>query len=202
MFVTFEGIDGAGKSTQARLLAEDLGADTVLLREPGGTPAGERVRELIKDPDLALSPRAELMLFCAARAELVETVIRPALRDGRRPRRDRFADSTLAYQGIVRGLGPELVATLNAAAVSGCVPDRTVLLRIEPERSTGRAADRLDFGTDRFEREGLDFQRRLAAAFDEIASAEPDRFRVVDGSGSVAEVQEAVRTAVGVGAPR
>ena len=104
MFVTLEGVDGAGKSTQAKLLAEALGPDTLLLREPGGTPAGERLRDLLKDASVELTPRAELMLFCAARAELVERVIVPAIDDGRDVVCDRFVDSTVAYQGGARGI--------------------------------------------------------------------------------------------------
>ena len=120
MFVTLEGVDGAGKSTQARLLAEALGPDTLLLREPGGTPAGERLRAILKDASVELTPRAELMLFCAARAELVDRVIVPALAAGRDVVCDRFADSTAAYQGGARDIDPDLVGALNAAAVRDC----------------------------------------------------------------------------------
>ena len=112
MFITLEGIDRSGKTTQAALLAQALGPDAVLLREPGGTPAGERIRELLKDPDLELGPGAELLLFNAARAELCREVVRPALDDGRDVVCDRFIDSTVAYQGVARGLGVEQVERL------------------------------------------------------------------------------------------
>lgn len=200
MFVSFEGIDGAGKSTQAALLAEALGADddALLLREPGGTPAGERLREILKDPALELSPRAELLLFLAARAELVETVIRPALEAGQPVVCDRFMDSTVAYQGAARGLGTELVAELNAVAVAGCVPDRTVLLRLPPAEAADRGAGRGDFGSDRFESEGDSFQATIATAFERLAEAEPERIVVVDGDGEPAAVHARVLEALGV----
>lgn len=197
MFVTFEGVDGAGKSTQAQLLAAALGPGTVLLREPGGTPAGERLRELLKDASLELTPRAELMLFCAARAELVDRVIAPALAAGRDVVCDRFVDSTVAYQGGARGIDADLVATLNAAAVQGCMPDRTILLKLDAGLAGERAEGRCEAPiSDRFESEGRGFQDRIAAEFDRIAAAEPQRLAVVDAGGSVAEVHERVREAL------
>jgi dTMP kinase len=199
VFVTLEGVDGAGKSTQARLLAEALGPETVLLREPGGTVAGERLRDIIKDASVELTPRAELMLFCAARAELVDQVIVPSLAAGRDVVCDRFVDSTAAYQGGARGIDPGLVATLNAAAVRGCMPDRTVLLRLDTETAVERARDRCESPiSDRFEAEGDRFQDRIAAEFDRIAAAEPERFVVVDAVGSVDEVHERVFRALGL----
>ncbi len=205
MFVTFEGIDGAGKSTQARLLAERprVGAETdapLLLREPGGTPAGERLREILKDPELSLHPRAELLLFLAARAELVEQVIRPALETGRDVVCDRFSDSTVAYQGAGRGLGVEFVQRACADAVAGCVPDRTVLLQLPVAEAGERGAGRGDFGADRFEREGAAFQATIAGCFDELAAAEPERFLVVDGAGEPGEVHERVLAGLGLDA--
>jgi dTMP kinase len=193
VFVTLEGVDGAGKSTQARLLAEALGPETVLLREPGGTVAGERLRDLLKDASVELTPRAELMLFCAARAELVDQVIVPSLAAGRDVVCDRFVDSTAAYQGGARGIDPGLVATLNAAAVRGCMPDRTVLLRLDTETAVERARDRCESPiSDRFEAEGDRFQDRIAPEFDRTAAAEPERFVVVDAVGSIDEVHERV----------
>ena len=192
MFVTLEGVDGAGKSTQARMLAEALGPETVLLREPGGTVAGERLRELLKDASVELTPRAELMLFCAARAELVDQVISPSLAAGRDVVCDRFVDSTAAYQGGARGIDPGLVATLNAAAVRGCMPDRTILLRLDTETAVERARERCESPiSDRFEAEGDRFQDRIAAA-------EPQRVATVDAAGSVAEVHARVREALGI----
>lgn len=198
MFVTLEGIDGAGKSTQARMLAEALGPQTVLLREPGGTPAGEALRGLLKDRSLGLEPRTELLLFCAARAELVERVIGPALAAGRDIVCDRFTDSTLAYQGHARGLGPGLVERANEIAVASRMPERTVLLRIDPERAAERAGERRgEAAADRFEAEGLPFQRQIAAAFELIAATDRERIVVVDADGPAdavhARVLEAVR---------
>ena len=189
MFVTLEGVDGAGKSTQAKLLADALGPETLLLREPGGTPAGERLRDLLKDASVELTPRAELMLFCAARAELVERVIVPAIESGQHVVCDRFVDSTVAYQGGARGIDVGLVRTLNTAAVRGCMPDRTVLLRADTATAVERARDRCDSPiSDRFESEGAGFQDRIAAAFDRIV--------VVDADGTVEEVHARVREAL------
>jgi dTMP kinase len=202
MFISFEGIDGAGKSTQAQLLADALAeaagpGSVLLLREPGGTPAGERIRELLKDPALELSPRAELLLFLAARAELVEAVIKPALAEGRTVICDRFMDSTVAYQGAARGLGVERVAGLNGVAVDGCVPDRTVLLRLDRGSAAARGEGRGDYGADRFEREDDGFKGAIADCFDELAAAEPARFCVIDGAGAPGEVHERVVAALG-----
>jgi dTMP kinase len=138
------------------------------------------------------------LLFCAARAELVERVIRPALAAGRDVVCDRFVDSTTAYQGAARGLDPGLVARLNEAAVAGCMPDRTVLLRIGLADAAGRAEDRGGpRASDRFEREDEEFHARIAAAFDEIAAADPERVAVVDGDGTVEEVHARVVEALG-----
>src|SRR2546421_12502842 len=140
MFVSLEGIDGSGKSTQAKLLAEALGADTVLVREPGGTAAAERVRELLADGELELDPMAELLLFCAARADLVRRVIRPALEAGRNVVSDRFADSSTAYQGGGRGLGVELGDSISEAAAEGLRPDLTLLISGDAELAAERSA--------------------------------------------------------------
>jgi dTMP kinase len=191
LFVSLEGVDGSGKSTQARLLVEALGEGTVAIREPGGTAAAERIRELLADPGLELDPLAELMLFLAARAEVTERVIRPALEAGRVVVADRFSDSSVAYQGAARGLGVGEVISLCDAATDGLWPDLTLFLRIDPETGLGRAD-----GDDRFEQEGLDLQREVAAAYEEIAQIAPDRFVVVDADGSVEEVHERVMEAV------
>lgn len=191
MFVSLEGIDGSGKSTQARLLVEALGPETVAIREPGGTAAAERIRELLADPQLELEPLAELMLFCAARADLTERVIRPALEAGRDVVSDRFSDSSVAYQGAARGLGVGEVISLCDTATDGLWPDLTLLLRVDPEVGLGRAD-----GSDRFEAEGLELQRAVATAYEEIAQIAPDRVVVVDASGTAEEVHRRVMAAV------
>jgi dTMP kinase len=191
LFVSLEGIDGSGKSTQARLLAEALGPDTLLIREPGGTEAAERVRELLADPGVPLEPLAELLLFLAARADLTSRVIRPALAEGRDVVSDRFADSSVAYQGVARGLGVGEVISLTDAASEGLWPDLTVLLRVSPEVGTDRTE-----GADRFEGEGLDLQRAVAQAYEEIARIASDRVVIVDGEQSVDDVHRQVMEAV------
>ena len=191
MFVSLEGIDGSGKSTQARLLAEALGPETLEIREPGGTEAAERIRELLADPTLALEPYAELLLFLAARADLTERVIRPALDAGRTVVSDRFADSTVAYQGAARGLGVGETISLSDAATDGLWPDLTILLRVDPEVGLGRTD-----GDDRFESEGLELQKAVAEAYEEIAQIASDRVVALDASGSVEEVHEQVMEAV------
>ena len=191
MFVSLEGIDGSGKSTQARLLVEALGEDTVAIREPGGTEAAERIRELLADPGVELEPLAELMLFLAARADLTERVIRPALEAGRRVVADRFSDSSVAYQGAARGLGVGEVIGLCEIATDGLWPDLTLLLRLDPETGFGRAD-----GEDRFEQEGLALQRGVAEAYEEIAIIASDRVVVIDATGTVEEVHERVMEAV------
>lgn len=183
MFISLEGIDGSGKSTQARLLAEALGEGTVAIREPGGTEAAERIRELLADPGVELEPLAELMLFLAARADLTERVIRPALEDGRHVVADRFSDSSVAYQGAARGLGVGEVIGLCDTATDGLWPDLTLLLKIDPETGLGRAD-----GEDRFEQEGLGLQQQVATAYEEIATIASDRVVAIDAAGSVEEV--------------
>ncbi|HEX3042554.1 MAG TPA: dTMP kinase [Solirubrobacterales bacterium] len=191
MFVSLEGVDGSGKSTQARLLVEALGGDTVAIREPGGTEAAERIRELLADPTVELDPMAELMLFLAARADLTERVIRPALETGRDVVADRFSDSSVAYQGAARELGVGEVIGLCETATDGLWPDLTLLLRIEPETGLGRAA-----GDDRFEQEGLALQQAVATAYEEIAMIASDRVTVIDATGTVEEVHARVMEAV------
>ncbi len=183
MFVSLEGIDGSGKSTQAKLLAESLGPETLLIREPGGTGAAERIRDLLADPTLKIDPFAELLLFSAARADLVARVIRPATERGLDIVADRFADSSIAYQGGARGLGTSHVLSLTDTVIDGLWPDLTVLLRVDPETGLGRAD-----GEDRLEAEGLELQRAVAEAYEEIAAIAADRVVVVDASGSVEEV--------------
>jgi len=191
VFITLEGIDRSGKTTQARLLAEALGPETVALREPGGTAAGERVRELLKDPTVELEPLAELMLFCAARAQLVAEVIRPALEAGRDVVSDRFSDSSVAYQGHARGLGAERVKRLCGEATEGLEPDLTLLIRVDPMLAAEREGS-----SDRFEAEGSELQHAVAAGYEALALEHPDRIVVLDGGGSVEEVHAEVMEAV------
>jgi len=191
MFISLEGVDGSGKSTQARLLAEALGPETVAIREPGGTAAAEEIRKLLTDSTLPLEPMAELLLFLAARADLTERVIRPALEAGHEVVADRFSDSSVAYQGSARGLGVGEVISLCDHATDGLWPDLTLLLKIDPEDSLGRAE-----GEDRFEAEGLILQQAVAMAYEEIAMIASDRVTVVDATGTIEEVHARVLAAV------
>jgi dTMP kinase len=191
LFISLEGVDGSGKSTQARLLVEALGEGTVAIREPGGTQAAERIRELLADPEVKLEPLAELMLFLAARADLTERVIRPALEAGAHVVADRFSDSSVAYQGTARGLGVGEVIGLCEIATDGLWPDLTLLLRLDPETGLGRAES-----DDRFEQEGLGLQQAVAEAYEEIAVIASDRVVVIDAAGSVEEVHARVMEAV------
>jgi dTMP kinase len=197
MFISFEGLDGCGKTTQAAMLADALEAEgerIVRVREPGGTPAGERIRSLLLDPGESISPVAEALLYAAARAQLVADVIRPALRDGAHVVADRFVDSTLAYQGIARGLGVDEVLEVNRFATGGLFPDRTLLLRLDG----GEAARRRDAEPDRIEAEGESFQAAVARGFEELAARFPERIVEVDASGPPDQVLERVRRAAGV----
>ncbi|HEX5247079.1 MAG TPA: dTMP kinase [Gaiellaceae bacterium] len=190
MFVTFEGVDGSGKSTQAELLRNALaveGREVVLTREPGGTELGERVRELVLNgPEM--TPWAEAALFAAARAELVATVMRPALERGADVVSDRYIDSSLAYQGIARGVGIEHVLELNLHVVQGLMPDLTVLLLLDPVEAGRRAGE-----TDRLERAGADFRARVDAAYRELAERFPERIVALDGGRPAAELSEVIR---------
>jgi dTMP kinase len=191
VFIALEGVDGSGKTTQAARLAEALGPETLLVREPGGTAAGERIRELLKEPGIRLDPMAELLLFCAARAQLVEEVIRPALDAGKTVVCDRFGDSSVAYQGNARGLGAERVEELCDLATGGLWPDLTILLRLHPEVAAERIAAE-GRAADRFEGEGMELQRLVAEGYEEAAGRHPERIHVVDASGAPDDVHAAV----------
>jgi len=180
--ITIEGLDGAGKSTLALGLHSALGERGVrveLLREPGGVALSERIRELVMDPAFAVDPRAEALLYAAARAQLVRERLRPLLDAGVVVLLDRFVDSSLAYQGGGRELGLEPVRAINRFATGSLAPDRTLLLRIAPAAGRARQGMRAS-APDRLEREDEDFFERIAAAYDELARSEPERFRVID----------------------
>jgi dTMP kinase len=185
--ITIEGIDGAGKSTLAASLQRALatrGLDARLVREPGGVELAERLRELVTDPALHVPARAEALLYAAARAQLVEELLRPLLDDGALLLLDRFSDSTLAYQGGGRGLGVEEMRRLDRFATGGLAPDRTLLLRLAPPVARARLGGRT--GTparpDRLEGETERFFEAVAATYEQLAAAEPDRFRVLDAA--------------------
>ncbi|MDQ3992568.1 MAG: dTMP kinase [Actinomycetota bacterium] len=195
MFVTFEGVDGSGKTTQVELLAAQLravGRDVVVTREPGGTPLGEAVRELLLG-GATMSPWAEAALFAAARAELVGTVIAPALDRGAWVVCDRYLDSSLAYQGLARGLGVEEVLELNLRVTGGLLPDRTFVLLVD----AGESERRVGLDGDRIEREGGSFRERVAAAYSALAERFPDRIVALDGTCPVDDVARAVRENLG-----
>jgi dTMP kinase len=199
LFVTFEGGEGTGKSTQLSRLAERLrgsGLDPLETREPGGTPLAERVRAVLLDPALAVSPLAEALLMEAARADLVRGLIRPALAAGRVVLCDRYADSTLAYQGAGRGLDRAMLEAWNTAATGGLIPDLTFLFDLDPALGLdrrGRAAGE----TNRLDREDREFHERVRRRYLELADAEPRRWTVLDARLPEAELAARVWSAVG-----
>ena len=190
-FIAFEGGEGAGKSTQEALLAQALterGHTVVRTREPGGTPAGEAIRHVLLSPEFeGLDPRAEALLFAAARGEHVARVIRPALERGDVVICDRYLDSSVAYQGFGRELGPKRVRDLSLWATHELLPDLTVVLDVDPEVGLARFAER-----DRLESEPLEYHRTVRAAFLTLAEADPDRYLVLDARADVNEIAAAI----------
>jgi dTMP kinase len=180
--ITIEGIDGAGKSTLAAALTDALaqrGVQATLLREPGGVRTAERIRELVRDPEATIGARAEALLYAAARAQLVEEALEPLLGDGHVVLLDRFVDSSLAYQGAGRELGIDAVAAINAFGTGGLVPDRTLLLRIDPAAGRARSTQR-GAPPDRLEQQPDAFFARIASAYDALARSDTERIRVID----------------------
>jgi dTMP kinase len=195
LFITFEGIDGCGKTTQLRLLARHLrgAVETV---EPGGTDIGNQVRRILLDPESrAMTARAELLLYFASRAQNVAEVIRPALQAGKTVLCDRFTDSTLAYQGWGRGLDCDMIRTLDRIACEGLKPDITILIDIDLETSIARARERnLRFSAieTRMDEESLEFFRRVREGYHALADSEPERFIVVDGKAKIGVVAKTI----------
>ena len=192
-FITFEGVEGSGKTTQVELLADRLrhaGRTVVTTREPGGTPISDRIRAVVLDrQNVEIHPHTEALLMCAARAQLVHEVIQPALDAGQVIICDRYSDSTFAYQGYARGQDLATLRSINAFATGGLLPDLTVLLDLPVEdglqRRFGAGGDG---STNRMDRLDLNFHRKVAAGYHALAQAEPDRWRLVDAQGSVDDV--------------
>lgn len=193
MFIAFEGSDGSGKSTQVSKFvdwAERAGHRPLHTRQPGGTPAGMYIRQVLLNPTTGdLDPMAEALLFAADRAHHVSRLIRPALADGRMVVSDRYVDSSIAYQGYGRGLGGEVVRHINDIATGGVRPDLTIVIDLDPADAHARATVT---ETDRMEGEGVAFQRTVLAGLRACAAAEPERYAVIDGSGTEDEVHARV----------
>ncbi len=207
LFLSFEGGEGSGKSLQARGLAQTLterGRDVVLTREPGGTAAGERIRDiLLHAREIPLSPEAQVLLFSSARAQLVREVIRPALEAGKIVIADRFFDSTIVYQGYGHGVSLQAIREVTALAVGTLVPDRTFLLDVPVEVGLARSDWRAEARWDRFEADATDFHLRVREAYLRLAAAEPRRFAVIAADRDEAAVATDIRQAVDalLGAP-
>jgi dTMP kinase len=199
-FISLEGGEGAGKSTQLRRLAEALrarGHDVVETREPGGSPGAEAIRRLLLEgEEERWSPGAEALLFAAARADHVDKTIHPALERGAWVISDRYFDSSLAYQGGAGGVGADAIRRLHAIGSAGLLPNRTLLLRLDPETAAARARHRDAHGADRIGSRDAAYHARVAAAFESLAQAEPERFRLVDANGSADDVTASIMTAL------
>jgi dTMP kinase len=200
-FITFEGIDGSGKSTQLRLLSGFLrmnACDVVLTREPGGTPLGLRLREVLLDAQEEVDPLTELLVFAADRAQHVRRLLRPTLESGRVVLSDRYADATVAYQGAGRGFSPQLISEIVALATEGLVPDLTLLFDIPIAESIGRTTRRSTVKNkrDRLDTENSEFHTRVREAYLRIAAAEPERVKLINTSGPVEETHEQVKQIV------
>lgn len=199
-FITFEGIDGCGKSTQLRLLASELrvrGLDVVTTREPGGTPLGKKLRAVLLDVQEQVDPLTELLVFAADRAQHVRTLLLPALAADKIVMSDRYADATVAYQGSGRGFKPEVIQEIVQLATDGLTPDLTLLFDLSVPESAMRTRRRVAAKhSDRLDREHAEFHERVRSAYLEIATSHPDRVRVIDARGSVHETQELVMSIV------
>lgn len=202
-FITLEGIDGCGKTTQAKLLVEYLrgrGYDVVHTREPGGTAIGRKIRSILLDPESkGMTAAAELLLYSADRAQHLSEIVEPALKAGKVVICDRFTDATVAYQGFARGLDMQEIETLNGVATRGCRPDATLLLDLPVQTALSRAKGRNHAdnagGEGRFEEESLAFHEKVRQGYLTIAGCEPDRVKVIRATGAVEEIQAAVRAA-------
>ena len=203
-FITFEGVEGSGKSTQIKLLSEQLtarGLRTVLTREPGGCPIADKIRAILLDAEnSALSPLSELMLYAAARAQHVTEVIVPALDSGSIVLCDRFCDATVAYQSFGRGIDRTIIDNLNLIACQGVAPDLTLLFDCDPKVGLDRARRRIETTTgpreERFELEALAFHQRVRDGYRRLAADQPDRFLIIDGAESIENIFNVIATQV------
>lgn len=201
LFITFEGTEGCGKSTQIKALAERLqaeGRQVLQTREPGGTPLGEAVRTLLQydAAGVGMSPEAELLLFTASRAQLTRERIIPAIAAGQIVLCDRFMDSTTVYQGVARQINTQAVATINQFAVGDARPDLTILIDLSPEAGMARVHARNDGQLDRMEQEAIEFFQAVRTGYLKLAESEPERFLVLDGNASIETLQQTIWTAV------